>query len=424
MPIVRPRSSASSSPADARELAAALAAAHAASPPDAAAGARAPVETSARRRNRTTSDRAHEDGDPRARARIHSARKGASPTLAHVLACMPPECYANPTRRGLLYFGRDLAIYGAVIALLAWTDAWLLLVPLWILAGLAISALFIVGHDAAHGSLFKSRRFNYIVGQAAMLPSLHLYEMWCYGHNRIHHGHTTREEMDYVWHPLTPAQFAAFTPMQKLAHKVKWSCAGSGLYYGWDIWWKRMILFAAPDKVRDKVVRDRFVVGAFFVASAAALALLGFHRYGTAAGALWMWVKVFGVPFLLWNYSIGIAVYIHHIAQDISWHGRRDWTKFAGQVEGTTILHIPAWLNFFYHNIFLHVPHHVDMRIPFYGLPAATDALRKHFGAYVRERRYRVCDYFATTRACKLFDFERGVWCGYDGRPVVVAHEV
>jgi acyl-lipid omega-6 desaturase (Delta-12 desaturase) len=338
-------------------------------------------------------------------------------SLASAIGCLPKECYENPTWKGLAYVARDAAIYLAVVAALIVADGWVL-IPLWALAGLAISALFILGHDAAHGSLFSSSRLNYLIGQTCMLPSLHIFEMWCYGHNRIHHGHTTREEMDYVWHPTTPADYAGLSPARKLAHRLKWSALGGGIYYLWDIWWRQMILFQAPEKMRDDARRDRSVVAGFFALASAALAWAGYAFYGSASGALWMWVKVFGVPFLLWNYSIGIAVYVHHISPNIAWRQRRSWDKFGGQMEGTTILHIPPVLNFFYHNIFLHVPHHVDMRIPFYQLPIATEALRKHYGSVVHERRYRLRDYFATTRCCKLFDFEQGIWYDYRG----VAH--
>ena len=124
---------------------------------------------------------------------------------------------------------------------------------------------------------------------------------------------------------------------------------------------------------------------------------------------------MFAVPFALWNYSIGFAVYVHHIDPAVPWHRRRDWTKFNGQVEGTTVLYVPAWMNFFYHNIFLHVPHHVDMRIPFYGLPRAVEVLREHFSDVLVERTFSFRGYLRTTSRCKLFNFETGRWHAYDG---------
>jgi len=344
-------------------------------------------------------------------APVEAAESG--PTIASVIEVLPDHVYDNPTALGLLYFARDVAIYAGLVALLVAVDSPFLLVPLWIVTALAVSALFIIGHDAAHGALFSSKRLNYVIGQAAMLPSLHVYEAWVFGHNRIHHGHTVREIMDYVWHPATPEAYRAMTPMQRLMHRVKWSWLGAGVYYSWDIWWKNMMRFQAPAKIAADVKRDRGIVWAYAAVVNVGLLAAGAAVYGGLGGALWMWFKVFAVPFVLWNYVIAIAVYVHHIAPDIAWQSRREWTRFKGQMEGTTILHVPAWVNFFMHNIMLHVPHHVDMRIPFYRLPEACAAIKAHFGDVVRERDFRFSDYLRTTRACKLYDFETHSWRGY-----------
>jgi hypothetical protein len=53
------------------------------------------------------------------------------------------------------------------------------------------------------------------------------------------------------------------------------------------------------------------------------------------------------------------------------------------------------------------------MRIPFYQLPAAVDALREELGDALHERDYRLGDYVRATRECKLFDFEQGRWYSY-----------
>jgi omega-6 fatty acid desaturase (delta-12 desaturase) len=79
-------------------------------------------------------------------------------------------------------------------------------------------------------------------------------------------------------------------------------------------------------------------------------------------------------------------------------------------MEGTTILRTPRWMNVFFHHIFVHVPHHVDMRIPFYGLPSAAKAIRDAYPETVIERRFSFRRYVRTTRHCKLYDFEQGTW--------------
>ena len=129
----------------------------------------------------------------------------SGPTITDVIDKLPEHVYENPTRaRPALLRARRRDLRRAWSRCSCTVDSSLLLVPLWVLTALSISALFIIGHDAAHGALFSSKRMNYVIGQAAMLPSLHVYEAWVFGHNRIHHGHTVREVMDYVWHPATP----------------------------------------------------------------------------------------------------------------------------------------------------------------------------------------------------------------------------
>lgn len=335
-------------------------------------------------------------------------------TLLPVIKAIPKEHYENPTGKGLLYFGRDLLFYGLVLAGLASTDRWWLLVPLWVLSGLVVSALFIIGHDAAHESLFKSRRLNSFVGHVAMLPSWHVYEGWVLGHNRIHHGHTVRQGMDFVWHPLTPEQFAELSRWQRLRHRVEWSWVGGGLYYLRDVWWNKMIAFDPPAKWRDAIRRDRGIVAAFVLVAGLAFGWLGWAEYGSVAGALWMVVKLLVVPFLAFNWVIGTVVHLHHVDPDIRWYKRREWNKFRGQMEGTTVLYAPAWLDVFLHHIFVHVPHHVDMRIPFHQLPAASDAIIQAFPGVVEERKLRFRDFVHNTRRCKLYDFEAGQWMTYD----------
>jgi hypothetical protein len=210
-------------------------------------------------------------------------------TLAEVIRIIPESCYEHPTWKGLAYLARDLAVYAAVLVALAATDSWWLLVPLWALSALVVSGLFIIGHDAAHGALFESKRLCYGVGQLAMLPSLHVYEAWVLGHNRLHHGHTVREQMDFVWHPLSPEQYAALSPLGKLRHRVEWSLLGSGLYYLRDVWWNKMMRLEPPAKLASAIHRDWWIVVCLAAAATLGLLSLGWASYGSVGGAIWMW---------------------------------------------------------------------------------------------------------------------------------------
>lgn len=334
-------------------------------------------------------------------------------SLLPVIRIIPEEAYDNPTWKGLAYFFRDLLVYGLVIFGLIVVDNPVAVVALWIVSALAVSALFIVAHDAAHEALFKSKRLNSTIGHLAMLPSWHVYEGWKLGHNRVHHGYTVREGFDFVWHPYTPEQFAAMNAFQRLRHRFEWSWLGAGAYYMREVWWHKMMVGRPPARWVKGIRRDRFVVLGFIVAASAGLGWLGWSRTGTLIGAAWLVFKVLVVPFIGFNFVIGSLVHVHHVAPDIRWWKRREWTKFKGQMEGTTILRVPKGMDFFFHWIMIHIPHHVDMRIPMYKLEVAADAIKAAYPDTVHDEPLRFRDFVRNTRQCKLYDFDEGRWLTY-----------
>jgi len=336
--------------------------------------------------------------------------------LAEAVKAIPSHCRSTSTSRGLLLFARDVALLAAAVGLLIATDNPIALVVGWALAGLLTASLFVIGHDAAHGALFESRRLNLVIGQLAMLPSLHPCETWAYGHNRVHHTFTACRDFDFVWHPTTSAEFRQMSPLHQLLHRIEWSVYGTGLYYARVIWWGKIMRGQAPARLAGTFRRERLGILVYFLLLTATLLAVGWTAYGSVAGALWMWTKVFLVPWMLWNAIIGWTVYLHHIHPQLPWHSRGQWRKFRAQVDGTTTLRLPRWAEFFSHNIFFHVAHHVDPRIPFYHLPEATRALQARYGARVREVRYRYRDWVEVTRRCKLYDFEAVRWLDYDGK--------
>lgn len=346
---------------------------------------------------------------------------GREPSLSEVVAIIPKDCYENPAWKGLWFVFRDGLMYLTLVAALLATDRLLLLIPLWALSGLVVSALFIIGHDAAHKSLFKSRSLCDLIGKMAMLPSLHNYSAWVLGHNRVHHGFTVHEERDFVWHPSTKEEYAAFSRWKKLSHRLQWSCFGAGIYYMIEVWFKKMMAFKAPAKVATDIRKDQVfliagaLLGAGFFCGFAMLTKddsLG----GTLGYALWLIFKVMVVPWVCFNYIIGSAVYLHHIHPEIKWHEHVNWTKFKAQMEGTMVYRVPRILNIFLHDIMIHVPHHVDGRIPFYNLKKAAEHLHRAYPGIVRDVKLKFRDYLNATRRCKLYDFKREFWTDYQGR--------
>ncbi len=346
----------------------------------------------------------------------HQAGRPAS--LREVIAAIPAECYERSTARGLWLAGRDIALHALVVFALVEVNAWWAVLALWLVSGFTTSAMFVLGHDAAHEALFDSKRLNAIVGRILFLPSLHIYAAWKLGHNHVHHRHTAREQMDFVWHPVTPEQYATFGPLRRLRHRLEWSSLGAGVYYVSRIWWSKMIVLRPPKRFRHDITFDRIVLGVLASGLAFGAAVLGGVLSGDFFGAAWMITKLIVGPFLAFCWFIGFTVYVHHINVRMPWTKRRDWNKVDAQLLTTSVLRVRRPFGMFFHSIFTHVPHHVDVRIPCYHLDDAQNAIAAAYPGLVIDEPLTLRGYLDTTNACKLFDFDERRWLSYqEARP-------
>ena len=338
--------------------------------------------------------------------------------LNTVREIIPAECYERPVAPAVRAVVRAWVVYAVTIGLLAVAGSWWSVVLLWAAAGLAVAGLFIMGHDASHGALTSSVRANRLLAQLCMGPSLHVESAWDLGHNRLHHGYTTRQGFDFVWHPATPEDWCAMGRLARLQHRIEWSFLGSGQYYFRTVWWQKMWRHNGQTKNRGNIIRDKITLGSTAGTVVVALAVVG-ALTGGPVGAVWLPVKLVVVPFLVFIHVIGATVYVHHVDPSIKWWTKKEWTQYKGQMESTTVLEVPRLVNWLWlHNIMVHVPHHVDVRIPFHQLPAAARAIEEHFPHTVRRSRLSLRRYLHAARTCKLYDFESSRWLPYSAAAV------
>lgn len=334
-------------------------------------------------------------------------------SLNEVRSVIPAECYKRSRGRASLALAQGAVLYLVPVALLAMTNAWWALPILWVLTGLAVAGLFVLGHDASHGALVESRRANRTIARVCMLPSAHVEAAWDLGHNRIHHGYTTREGFDFVWHPTTVEQYRELGWFGRLRHRFEWSFVGSGAYYAHAVWLGKMWTFRGGGKRQATIDRDKLLVAGVWVLALAVAATAG-ALTGGWVDAIWLPIKLFVIPLAIFLQIIGWVVYVHHVEPDIRWWPRREWNQFKGQMESTTVLHVPAVANrLWFHNIMIHVPHHVDTRLPFHQLPRAATAIAEAYPDTVREGRSSIGQFWTSTRTCKLYDFDAGTWLPY-----------
>jgi omega-6 fatty acid desaturase (delta-12 desaturase) len=103
----------------------------------------------------------------------------------------------------IIWFLLDWLVLGVSIASLMFVETWWVKVFASLVAALWIARLFVIGHDACHGSYTPNKTLNKWIGRIAFLPSLTPYSLWEIGHNLAHHGFTNLKGRDYVWTPYS-----------------------------------------------------------------------------------------------------------------------------------------------------------------------------------------------------------------------------
>ncbi|MBI3880421.1 MAG: fatty acid desaturase [Verrucomicrobia bacterium] len=318
----------------------------------------------------------------------------------------------------LAIFAVDLVLYGAAIAGVMLLPYFAARLACSLAAGFLTGLIFVVGHDACHGSFTRFRWLNQFIGRVAFLPSLHSFSMWNYNHNRVHHGSTNYRVVDYAWAPLTKGEFDALPWWKKLVARAYRSGPGHGLYYGVELWWKRTVLplrrDLAPARNWKSWLDGALVIG-FFVAAFTVLAWFA-PRIGRHPVELPVLALV--LPFAVWNWFMGFITYQHHTHPAVAWFAREEeWSYWETQIGATVHIRFPRFINLAAHNILEHTAHHACTGIPLYRLNSAQNALERRLVDRFPVVRWTLRGYFDTLRRCKLYDYERHVWLDFKGRP-------
>ena len=280
---------------------------------------------------------------------------------------------------------------------------------------MAIVRLFLVGHDACHGSFFSSARFNAIAGRIAFLPSLTAYSLWEMGHNTAHHGFNNLKGRDQVWAPYSKAEFDALPPVRRSLERLYRSGLGWGAYYLVEMWWKKLFFATQQgNRLHPSQVHAR-QPARHGRSPSAWIALVAYAANVTGQSFLLLVTLAVIVPFLLWNGVIGFVVFLHHTNPQIAWFpNRQEWQRNRAYLTSTACVRFPFGLDRLMHNIMEHNAHHLNPGIPMFTLRAAQQVLRDKFPDlcdYAINRR----TYMDIVRRCKLYDFANHQWLDFDG---------
>jgi len=342
---------------------------------------------------------------PPARARCNDlVAELAGVTLRQARDTISPACYERSAARALGWLAFDAVLYLGAMAGVFVAPA-PVAVAFGVLAGCAVAFLFVWGHDAAHGALFASKRWSEVLGTAAMLPSLQMYRLWSFGHNKVHHGFTSLSTIDWIWRPMTPAEWQAATRWRRVVYRLERHPGTCALHYLVRVWWAGMVRFR-PDP-RARRTRGFRTSQAGMAIFALAFSVVAYRYAGGWVGVLAAVV----VPFGVFTYFIALFVYLHHTHPDIPFFvDRKEWNATVGQLGCSTVVRCSRLAELLTHNILVHTPHHVDTRIPFYNLRRAYADLAPTYGHIVVEYRFRWSTVRSIFKQCKLFDFETKTW--------------
>ncbi len=239
-------------------------------------------------------------------------------------------------------------------------SSWLV-VPLAILAGAFIVRTFVIFHDCTHGSFFKSKRANEIVGFVTGVLAFTPYHHWRWEHS-VHHssaGDLDRRGMGDVW-TLTVQEYLESSRWRRFAYRfsrnpfVLFLIAPLVLF---------LVLHRLPDKKASP--RDR----CWLHATNAAILLV-------AITLAWIYgVKAYLVIQLIIITIASVSgvwlFYVQHQFEDVYWERRPDWDYARAALEGSSFYKLPKILQWFSANIGFHHIHHLSPRIPNYELERA-----------------------------------------------------
>lgn len=226
--------------------------------------------------------------------------------------------------------------------------------------------------------------------------------------------YTNLRGRDYVWTPLSKAEYEAKSPLGRSLERFYRSGFGYWAYYLIELWWTKLLF---PPKDLLPLKHRAYLADLALVLSFAALWIGGLIGLGISTGqsAALLLATGFVLPFLVWTSLMGSVIYFHHTHPDLAWYDDPDeWEAARNDASTTVLITLPFGIGALLHHIMEHPAHHLDVRIPLYQLPAAQRHLNDQPTHILRQpltlQHIRNC-----ARRCKLYDYANHQWTDFAG---------
>ncbi len=248
-----------------------------------------------------------------------------------------------------------------------WTLMWFALdYSVWLVLLLAVPAagflmrVFIIHHDCGHGSLFKSKEANDLVGIFLSILIMTPYYSWRKLHSR---HHATSGDLDRRGdgdiETLTVEEYLNLTPLKRLGYRAY---RNPLVLFGIGPIFFFMVLqrfnFGIPASWHKERLSTYFTNGVLALVVVGLSGLLGF----------WNLVLIY-LPSAVLGASLGVWLfYVQHQFEDAYWQPNAKWDYFKAGFEGSSYYDLPPVFQWLTANIGIHHLHHVDYHIPNYRL--------------------------------------------------------
>jgi omega-6 fatty acid desaturase (delta-12 desaturase) len=267
-----------------------------------------------------------------------------------------------------------LTSFGPFLALCAARYAWPEM-PVWVavlltlFAGGFVVRIFIIQHDCGHGSFFRQRWANDLVGHVCSLVTFTPYAHW----RRQHAGHHAnwnnldrRANVDLYSTCLTVEEYRALTPLQRFTTRFVRHPLLSLILLPPCVF---LLLYRTPFDAPKGWERERRGV---HLTNLALLLMIG--GLGLTFG--FVQVALVQLPILFVSSIVGVWLFsVQHRFETTWWRDSQDWNAFDASLQGSSYLRLPRLLQWFTGNIGFHHVHHLSPRVPNYRLEACHNAL-------------------------------------------------
>lgn len=255
--------------------------------------------------------------------------------------------------------------------MLLWGGAYFSLsVSYWLTLLLAIPAAgfvirtFIIFHDCTHGSFFKNRRANDIIGTITGVLTLVPYRQWKHSHS-IHHASSSnldKRGIGDIW-IMTVDEYEAASFWKRLYYRIY---RNPIVMFGIG----PIAVFMIQYRFNAKGARRKERMNTYLTnVSIAALYALLIWAIG------WQAFIMVQLPIAFVSGFLGIWLfYVQHQFEDSYFENESEWSYVMAAVEGSSYYKLPKLLQWITGNIGFHHVHHLSPKVPNYNLEKAHNA--------------------------------------------------